>query len=293
MTRFWPLVTMVLVACAGRGAAPPEPAIQPEPVATEVPDAADEPEPAHESPPSGRPFADSPLSGFANVMTDAILAALEGEPLPQLPLPTQMPVDPAVPQVQFAERRGEQAEPVGEVTAVAFLFEVEVIYKVGDRQPDVPREANLGRVGCVLFLSRHGLRLVTADLETLTPRRPTPLPAALSGVEQATTELLETLRQGNIDQAVIGDDERRLVDNPEFWADIQREIPSGQDLEELVRFLETVQAQPVGYDVENDTGLLVRDSEGSLFGITFQLDESNGQYQLESNPVFRGFRLDN
>jgi hypothetical protein len=238
---------------------------------------------------SALPYADTPLTAFGEQMTDVLLAAAIGEPLPQLPLPTAGPFVSTAPEVSYPDS-GER--PVGELTVLGFGMEVDFILKIGDPEPDAPPGTQDGSFRTSFYLSSTGLRLLDFRCEEMSREAGLPAPPALSGLETFGQDIIARIRSDTIAQLFMGEPERRIIDNAEVWEEVDRGRPDSSDIQRARVMLEQLgPTPPLSFDV-GDGGILVRDETGRVFVVNFDLESDGQQFVLVTDPFVRIESLD-
>ena len=295
-TKILLLTTIVFgIGCGARG---PAVVVSPEPGAEAVNATApmDSVQPGDEqaatptTPPrlSARPYADTPITAFANAMTEVMVAAAQGETMPQLPFPTVGHVDPSAPQLEF---RDQNDRPQGELTVLGFGMEVDFIFKTGQPVPDAAPGTEDGRLRTVLYVTRHGLRLLELRSALMDEDAGLPAPQIFSGLDGVAHDLFERVRNDTLAELYLGDLERQIIGNEEVWREASEQRPRPDSIERVRVMAEQFgPTPPVTYYLD-DGGVLVRDERGSIFSISFDFEDVNGQLVLESNPLFRVARL--
>lgn len=242
--------------------------------------------PAPEPPLPGRPFADSPITAFAEQLTDFVLAALEGRSLPPLPIETRAPID--APEIEWRSRRGPRPRRL-DVLAVA--IEVELVLKRGEPDPDAAGPDRWGAVRATIAITRHGLRVVS-----LQPRAMSPdplggaLPSGLAGLADVSRRLLSDLRRGDVSAYALNEADRRLLANDAVWTQLHEDGPPLRRAGQIARMLEGLPDEPLAYWLD-DVGILARDEEGRLYALTLELDPRGSTFVLSTSPLIEVRRL--
>lgn len=239
----------------------------------------------------GRPFAPTPITPFAEGITDFALAAAYGAPLPPPPVATRRPLDghsitsPHV--VDWSERIATRPE---RLEAMAVAIELEVILKRGEPDDAAPSE-RWGSVHATLVVNRNGLRVVSLRPGAVSPSlRGGSLPRGLEGLEDALRTLLGDLRSGDVLHYELDDRDRRLLANDAVWAQLHEDGPPLARARQVGAILETLPHAPLAY-VLDDIGVLARDEHGHLYGLSLELDPDGGTFSLQTTPLVSVRRL--
>lgn len=234
---------------------------------------------AQESPPPpARPYADTPITEFAERITDFALAAAMHEPLSEPPIPTRRPVS-MLPQVRWDER----ARPA-HLQALAVAIEVELILKRGEPDDAAPNE-RWGRLRATIVVAKHGLRIVSLRPGAIRQdERAGTLPRGLEGLEAVARTLIADLRRGEVSHYALDERDRRLLANEGVWAQVHEDGPALARARAIGRMLEDLPAAPLAY-VLDDIGVLARDEEGGLYALTLELHPHAGSFALSTTPL--------
>lgn len=272
------LSCVLLVSCGGVERPPP----RVEEVAVARPIETPQPAPVvREAPrPSGRPYADTPISAAGEALTDLALAAARGAPLPPSPLPLRRTLEE--PHVEWL--RGLEDEP-GELTVLAFAFKIELFFKRGEPARDAEGPARWGSVRATVALSRNGLRLVSLRPRAMTPhaRGGTP-PPGMEGLPALAAQLIADLRAGDVSGYELTEDDRRLLSNDAVWAQAQEERLIHARVPELQRMLRGMPASPIAYGLD-DVAILARTADDRLVTLNLELDPHGGSFALQTRPL--------
>jgi hypothetical protein len=236
-------------------------------------------------PESALPYADSPITAFATVMTEVGLAAIQGRPLPTIPVATRAQVDPQNPRIEYG-RSGESLHIQGEPRVVGFFFEVTFVLKVGQPDPNAELGTQDGQLRTLLYLSRYGLHVLGVESSAMSPTPGSPAPPSLSGLADVGRDILRHLAEGRIEEILVGEAESRLVNDEHLWSEVTRNAPRGRSLERTTRFATTIGQPQMTYRLD-DFGIALRDEVGTLFGLELDFDELNGRIVLDTSPLIR------
>lgn len=288
----WTAVTVAVVlanACSGPQQSPVEetPPLSADADVVESdapPTLAQSPEQQDEaSPLSARPFPDAPLRDEVNALVDAALATVRGETVGQLPLPTASRLDPNAPMIRYPRSDGSDPRPTGELTVLGWVMEMDLVLKVGTAQPSLPTETNDGLIRALLYLGPNGWRIAGLRAAMM-PRDPGyPAPPGLADLDQLAQSVLQHLRDGSIVDIVMGDAERRIINDDRLWTMIREELPREDAYRRVSRLAANVPNAPITYRLD-DLGVLVRDETGMIFAFIFELVENAGTIQLGTTP---------
>lgn len=235
---------------------------------------------ALEAPPPGRPYASTPLTPFAERITDLALAAAFGRPLPAPPIPTRRPI--ALDRAAVWSTRG-QPRP-HRLEAIGVAVEVELIFKRGEPDDAAPSE-RYGSLRLTIALSRNGLRIVSMRPAALSPApRGGRLPPGLGGLEEVVRALLADLRRGDVARYALDEEDRRVLANDSAWAQVHEDGPPLARADEVRAMLDLLPAMPLAY-VLDDIGVLARDERGRLYGLSLELDPQGATFALATNPL--------
>lgn len=234
----------------------------------------------------GRPYAETPITPFAESITDFALAAAYGAPLPPPPVATRRPLD-AHPLIEWSERIATRPE---RLEAIAVAVELEMILKRGEPDDAAPSE-RWGSVHATLVVNRNGLRIVSLRPGAVSsdPRGGS-LPQGLEGFEPALRTLLGDLRSGDVLHYELDDHDRRLLANDAVWAQLHEDGPPLARARQVGAILETLPHAPIAY-VLDDIGVLARDERGHLYGLSLELDPDGGTFALATTPLVSVRRL--
>jgi hypothetical protein len=234
----------------------------------------------------GRPFAETPITPFAERITDFALAAAYGAPLPSSPVATRHPLD-GHPVIEWSERIATRPE---RLEAIAVAVELEVILKRGEPDDAAPSE-RWGSVHATLVVTRNGLRVVSLRPGAVSSDpRGAALPQGLEGFETALRTLLGDLRSGDVLHYELDDRDRRLLANEAVWAQLHEDGPPLARAHQVGAILETLPHAPIAY-VLDDVGVLARDDDGHLYGLSLELDPAGGTFALATTPLVSVRRL--
>lgn len=233
---------------------------------------------------SALPYADTPVTFFAEQMTRALLAAVRDEPLPQLPVPTALPIGPTGPDVQY---QGSEARPVGELTVLGFGMEVDFVLKVGEPDPDGAPGTQDGQLRATIYLTRNGLRLLELRSSEMGRESGLPAPQVLCDLDSVGHDILQRVRDDTISQLFLGETERRILGNDDVWREVQEGRPSGEVLQRVRVMVDQFGPTPPITFRLDDGGILVRDEAGSVFTLSFDLDDDGSQVVLSADPFVR------
>lgn len=234
-------------------------------------------------PPPGRPYADTPITPFADRITDFAIAAALRRPLPAPPIATRRPLT-IEPQVDW------DGPPPARLDAIAVAIEVDLILKRGEPDDAAPSE-RWGRVRATLVVGRNGLRLVSLRPGAVTrDDRGGALPPGLEGLDAVARTLIADLRRGDVSGYALDERDRRLLANDAVWAQLHEDGPHLGRAREIGAMLESLPAAPIAY-VLDDIGVLARDENGDLYGLSLELDPHAGSFALATSPLVTVRRL--
>lgn len=236
---------------------------------------------------SGRPYASTPITEFAEAMTDLALAAVEGRPLPTSPVPLRHSIDGA-PEVEWSEHLRERPR---RITVIGIAFELELILKRGTPPEGAEGAARFGSVRATVALSRNGLRLVELRPRAMTPE---PLggapPRGLEGLPALARQLVSDLRQGDIHTYDITESDRVLLGDDAVWAEAQELRLIHARIPEIRRLLEGLPDEPLAYHLD-EVGILARDDQDRLLSLAMDFDPRDGSFALSTQPLVEVRRL--
>lgn len=235
---------------------------------------------------AGRPFADSPISPFAERLADFALAAIEGRPLPAAPLPTRAPLD--APEIDWSEHA--QPRP-RQLDVLAVAIEVELVLKRGDPTADASGAERWGTLRTTLAITRNGIRVVSLRPGVMSPDPPggTP-PPGLEGLVEVSRHLIADLRRGDVSAYELTEADRRVLANDAVWAQVHEDGPPLGRASEIAAMLEGLPDAPLAYWLD-DLGVLARDEEGRLYSLSLELDPRRGTFALSTSPLIEVRRL--
>ncbi len=234
----------------------------------------------------GRPFADSPISGFAEQHADSALAAVEGRPLPPPPVATHVPVD--TPEIEWSERARPRPRRL-DVLAVA--LEVELVLKRGRPDGSATGPERWGSLRATLAITRNGVRVVSLRPGAMSPdpQGGAP-PRGLEGLGPLSRRFLADLRRGDMSSYELTEADRALLANDAVWVQVHEDGPPLGRARELARMLEGLPDTPLAYWLD-DVGVLARDEEGRLYALTLELDPYGDTFALATSPLIEVRRL--
>lgn len=234
----------------------------------------------------GRPFADSPITPFAEQLADYALAAVEGRPLPPPPVPTRTPVD--TPEIDWSERARPRPRRL-EVLAVA--LEIELVLKRGRPEDSATGPERWGTLRTTLAVTRNGVRVVSLRPGAMTPdpQGGAP-PRGLEGLRELSRRFLADLRRGDVSAYELTEADRALLANDAVWVQVHEDGPPLRRARELARMLEGLPDAPLAYWLD-DVGVLARDEEGRLYSLTLELDPYRDTFALATTPLIEVRRL--
>lgn len=267
------LAVCSLAACGGGSSTPPRtepvpsvtaPEPEPEPVADEPALAAGPPRAQEAS-----PFADSPITPLANQLVQVADAARLGEPLPEVAFPIER---------HSAEDRllHRDQEPLPrEIEYVGLAMELEIALG-----PPGPGGGAPGGLELILFLSRHGLKILALEADPVSGARPPPRWLPVSGLAQ---QILSDLRADRMQRWWIGDAELAML-GPELAREVERERPGPDELRKA-RALARADAAVHGFRID-DVTVIARDAQSRLWALKMQF-ESGDVPELDAHPLVR------
>jgi hypothetical protein len=255
------LVSLSMLAACGGGGPPPEP---PKPISTPAPPAPTrEVEPAEAvpapAPATGR-FGDSPLAPFAEELVSVVEAALAKRPLPRVAFPIERhdPEDELV--------RSDGPVPTG-LEYIALALELELALDAGG-------------IELLLFVSRHGVKLMGIEKGGGADRNP---PPAWFPVATIADEILADLRADRLDRWWVGEPEKQLL-GPALARELDKERSDPDEVEEAKQVVARG-ARLQGVEID-DVTLVARDARGAVYGLRMQF-ENGDRPELDSHPLVR------
>lgn len=235
--------------------------------------------------PSGRPFADSPITTFAEALADLALAAIEARPLPPSPVPTSEPL--GAPLVEWPDG----VVPLRQLNVLAVAIELDLVLKRGEPPPGAIGPARWGELRATVALSRNGLRLVELrPAEMRDASEGGAPPAGLEGVAALASDLLTGLRAGDLSAYELTEDDRALLANEVAWARIQHDRPHHGRLRDIRAMLAALPNEPLAYRLD-EVAVLARDDRGGLYSLSLELDPRGGSFVLRTTPLVTVRRL--
>ncbi len=244
------------------------------------------PTPAPERLPT-RPFAETPITAFAESITDLALAALERRPLPPSPVPTRRPIDSD----EIVEWSGFVGPRPSRLEVLAVAIEVDLILKRGEPPPDGENAARWGSLRTTLVVNRNGLRLVSLRPAVMSPDPGGGVPpAGLEGLEPIARQLIAHLRRGDVSPYDLTEQDRQLLSNDMVWREVLQDRPTHARVREVASMLVELPDAPLAYRLD-DVAILTRDPEGRLYGLSLELDAQGNSFVLTVSPLLHVRRL--
>jgi hypothetical protein len=235
-----------------------------------------------------RPFAETPITGFAEGIADLALAAVEGRPLPPSPVPTR---EPLMDEPQRVEWWPPDSPRPSRLEVLAVALEVELILKRGGPDDQGAVDERFGAVLATLVVNRNGLRVVSARPRAAPPsttdRRP---PPGLEGLPEAARQVLAALRSGDLAPFELDERDRRLLANDTVWAQLRADAARDLRGPRIRSLLDGLPEMPLSYKLD-DVGVLARDQDGRLFGLGLELDAEGESFVLTTTPLVQARRL--
>lgn len=232
----------------------------------------------------GRPYADTPITAFAESITDFALAAAFHQPLPAPPVPTRHPlgVEPVI-------DWGTTPRPA-RLEALAVAVDVEFILKRGDPEDAAPDE-RWGTVHATLVVTRNGIRVVSLRPGAIAaPGRGGALPSGMRGLASVAHALMADLRRGDALHYELNEADRRLLANDGVWAQLREDGPALARARQIGAMLQRLPDAPLAY-VLDDIGVLARDEDDRLYGLSLDLDPRGDTFALATTPLVSIRRL--
>lgn len=251
------LVSLSMLVACGSAAPPPEPA---KPISTPPPATAPVVEPDEvpaPAPAAGR-FGDSALAPFAEDLVSVAEAALAKRPLPRVAFPIERhdPEDELV--------RSDGPVPTG-LEYIALALELELALDAGG-------------IELLLFVSRHGVKLMGIEKGGGADRNP---PPAWFPVATIAGEILADLRADRLDRWWVGEPEKQLL-GPALARELDKERSEPDEVEEAKQVVARG-ARLQGVEID-DVTLVARDARGAVYGLRMQFE--NGDHpELDSHPL--------
>jgi hypothetical protein len=238
--------------------------------------------------PDGRPFAASPITPFADAITDLALAAVEGRTLPPSPVPFRHPVDGA-PVLEWSSRTTPRP---AHLTVLAMALQLDLVLKRGTPADDAVGIDRWGTLRTTVVVGHNGLRIVSLRPAAMTPHGTEGAPPhGLEGLRELATTLIADLRRGDVSAYELTDEDRRILANDAVWAEIYEDGPPLARAPQIAAMLEGLPNTPLAYGLD-DLGVLVRDEEGRLYSLTLELDPTpDGSFALATTPLVEVRRL--
>jgi hypothetical protein len=232
----------------------------------------------------GRPFADTPITPFAEHISDLALAAVYGRALPPSPVPTNGPLE------RIVEWPTPGVRPT-RLSVLAVGLEVDLILKRGNPTVDSAGVERWGTLRVMLVITRNGLRLLslrpveaTADGEGGTP------PPGLEGLDRVARDLIAHLRSSDLSAYEFNEADRSLLSNDTVWTEVLRDRPSHGRLRDVAAMVADLPDAPLAYNLD-DIGVLVRDPDGRLYSLSLEMDPHQGSFVLTDSPLVDVRRL--
>ncbi|HJL18666.1 MAG TPA: hypothetical protein RMH99_23595 [Sandaracinaceae bacterium LLY-WYZ-13_1] len=244
-------------------------------------------EEATASRPSGRPYADTPITAFAEALTDLALAAAEGRPTPRGAAPLRRTVA-GPPEVRWSEHLRERPRAF---TVLGIAFELELVVKRGEPAEDAEGAARYGSVRATVALSRNGLRIVE-----LRPRvmQPSPgggaPPAGMEGLAELARTLVGDLRRGDVTAYDLTEEDRQLLADEAVWAEAQQMRLIHARIPEIQALLEGLPDTPLAYRLD-EVAILTRDDRDRLLSLSMDFDPHGESFALRVTPLVEVRRL--
>ena len=214
-------------------------------------------------------YAESVMTPFADRVTDLVLAALAGRVLPEVGVPVESLHEG---QSLVELRSALDAVPEG-LEVVGFGMEIDMVLRGAPTG---------GRLSVVLYLGPTGIRLAYVGVSS--GRRGDPLPRELGEIEVVASSVLDTMRDGGIDELLLGEADRRWLDDDRVWNELARERPDDETLERAIELARSTE-DPVAYTLD-DLGLLLRDADGRWYSAELDFDhQGGGIVALENGPL--------
>jgi len=229
--------------------------------------------------PSGRPYADTPLTEIADELTALALAAVSDGPLPVTHVPLDAPLESPV---ELARQTAAPRDPV----VLGIAFEIELILKRGAPDDDAVGPARWGSIRLTLALSRYGLRLVSLRPRTMSMALPGgSLPPAMQGAAAVATEILGAIRAGDVSAYAMGEPERQLLDNDEVWLQVHQDRVSPALVQQVQQMIATLPDEPLAWRLD-DVAVLIADADDRLLSVAFEWDaDGQGSFALRTSPL--------
>lgn len=269
---------------ASRGRQPPSGQTARMPARARVAPAVEPPEPRV----PGRPFAETPLSAFAEQLAELALAAVQRRPLPPSPVPTRTPLGEASPLVEWWPPGAPRPRHL-EVLAVG--IEVDLVLKRGEPPESGTPTDRFGVLRATLVVSRHGLRVVSLRPGIMSPHLGGGAPpSGLEGLTEAARALVAALRRGEVSSYQLTEEDRRLLHNDAVWAQLHEDGPPLARARQVAPLLEGLPDTPLAYRLD-EVGVLVRDEDERLYSLTLELDPQGGSFVLATSPLVQVRRL--
>lgn len=248
------------------------------------------PAPAPEQPAvvPGRPFAPTPLTGFAEALSDLALDAVQGQPLPPSPIPTRSPLGREPAEIEWWPP-GEPRPRRLDVLAVG--LEVDLVLKRGEPPEAGTLAERFGVLRVTFVVNRNGLRVVSLRPGAMSaqPGGGSP-PRGLEGLREAAQALVASLRRGDVSAYQLTGADRQLLANDSVWHQLHEDGPPLGRAREIAPLLEGLPDAPLAYRLD-DVGVLARAEDGRLFALSLELDPQDGTYVLSTTPLVRVRRL--
>jgi hypothetical protein len=237
--------------------------------------------------PTGRPFAPTPVTEYAETLTDLAVAAVEGRPLPASEVPLRRPVEGA-PEVVWSDSLADRPR---EISVLGIAFELELILKRGQPTPGAEGAARYGSVRATVALSRNGLRLVELHPRVMSPDPGggSP-PAGMEGLPELARTLVAALRRGDVTEYDLTEEDRLLLDDDAVWAEAQELRLIHARIPEIRELLEGLPDEPLAYRLD-EVAVLARDDHDRLLSLSMEFDPHGDSFALRTTPLVEVRRL--
>lgn len=256
-----------------------------------APDRRPEPPPRATTPPavgpriSGRPYAETPITGVANELTDLAMAVAEDRPLPATQLPLRSPLAAAT------QARWHTARPTGPTVVIGIAFEIELILKRGEPDDDAEPAERWGSLRLTLALSRNGVRVYSVRPRTMSRALPGgPLPPSMQGLTEVSAEIVAALRAGDVSAYALDEADRALLRNDEVWLQVQQDRIQPELVTQIQAMLATLPDAPLAYRLD-DVAILVVDGDERLLSYAMSWEPEGARFVLTTEPLVEARQL--
>jgi hypothetical protein len=218
------------------------------------------------------PFPDSPITPVAHELIQVAGAALRGDPIPRVSFPIETIGD------RDSLVSGEKDLLARELEFIAFAMELEF-----STEPTNPGPGGVAPEGIdlVLFLSRHGLKIIKLEADAVSGALPAPGWLSVSGLAQ---EILTDVQGDRMGRWWLGDAEQQLL-GPELAKEIERDGAKQPDRLRKAQQRLAGKTSVRGFRID-DVTLIARDPRGEIWALRMQFERGDDP-TLDANPIVR------